>query len=215
MLENVRLDGRTLVDSRTMAVALSRGECSSTAEVTLGDTRVIAVVQGEIVSPFPDRPMEGSIQFSADVSVLSDVDSLNSSSEICRLLERSIRDSEAIDMESLCIIAGDKVWNIKCDVRIMDFSGGNLVDTSLFAAMSALRAFRKPEISVVSLGAGSFSGRNISQIKTYSSEEREPLQLALHHIPLSVNIALFKLNIDSDSSRSSSAGKSKASIHLH
>jgi len=29
--------------------------------------------------------------------------------EVCRLLERTIRDSRAVDLESLCIVTGEKV----------------------------------------------------------------------------------------------------------
>ena len=70
--------------------------------------------------------------------------------QLSRLLDRSIRESDAIDTESLCIISGEKVWLISCDVRVLDFSGGNIVDTALLAAMSAFKAFRKPEVSVIS-----------------------------------------------------------------
>lgn len=76
--------------------------------------------------------------------------------------------------------------------------------------MSALRAFRKPEISVFRQDlemAFSSDGGNIvglaavqdallplavtTQVKLHSSDEREPLPLALHHTPLSVTFGAF------------------------
>jgi exosome complex RNA-binding protein Rrp42 (RNase PH superfamily) len=53
---------------------------------------------------------------------------------LCRLLERSIRESDAIDTESLCIISGEKVWCIRCDVRVLDY-GGNLPDACSLAVV--------------------------------------------------------------------------------
>jgi exosome complex RNA-binding protein Rrp42 (RNase PH superfamily) len=75
--------------------------------------------------------------------------------QLSRLLDRSIRESDAIDTESLCIVSGEKVWLISCDVRVLDYSGGNVVDAALFAAMSAFKAFRKPEVSIVSVAGTS------------------------------------------------------------
>lgn len=57
-----------------------------------------------------------------------------------------------IDTESLCLAAGpglSKVWCISCDVTVLDSSGGNVCDVTSVAAMAALRAYRKPEVSYV------------------------------------------------------------------
>jgi exosome complex RNA-binding protein Rrp42 (RNase PH superfamily) len=60
--------------------------------------------------------------------------------------------------------------------------------------MSALRAFRKPEVSI-SLNEDVQSDTQQSyttrSLKIYTADEREPLPLALHHTPLSVSIGLF------------------------
>ena len=198
LLSGLRLDGRAPNDSRSMEIQLSRQECSSVAEVQVGETRVICVVKGAVVAPFPDRPTEGTLLFSVEFSNLAETNSLNSISanELTRFLERSIKESEAIDLESLCIISGEKVWCISCDVRVIDASGGNIVDSSLFAAMGALRSFRKPELTIESLGYGEFSNRNLTKIIIHSSKEREPLQLALHHVPLSASVGIFKIIIN-------------------
>ncbi len=196
----MRLDGRGIDDCREASISLTRLEKNSTSKVQIGDTLVICIVSGEIVAPYPDRPTDGILQFNADVSTLAE----NSGflhSDLSRLLERAIRESESIDTESLCIIGGEKVWMINCEVKVLDCSGGNIVDACLLAAMSALRAFRKPETSVVSnvveagesmgdaLGSSSSSGNGII---IHHSDEREPLPLALHHTPLSVTLGVFK-----------------------
>eukprot|EP01035_Chromulina_nebulosa_P016798 gene16798-22279_t len=64
------------------------------------------------------------------------------------------------------------------------------------ATFSSLRAFRKPDVLVQSVNIDDikFSCKNLkSQIKIYDSNEREPLPLALHQVPLSLTVALFRL----------------------
>jgi exosome complex component RRP45 len=189
---SVRLDGRGITDCRDVSITLSRSEKNSTSEVQIGDTFVITVVSGEIVAPYPDRPTDGILQFNADVSTLAE----NSGflhSDLSRLLERAIRESESIDTESLCIIGGEKVWMINCEVKVLDCSGGNVIDACMLSAMSALRAFRKPETSVVSAEPSEIEGESIeSGIIVHHSDDREPLPLALHHTPLSVSLGVFK-----------------------
>jgi exosome complex component RRP45 len=216
LAQEIRLDGRGLAQYREMELTLSRGEMSSRAEVTVGNTRVVSIVSAEIAVPYPDRPTDGILQFNAEVSPMSDTTGAVSRAELTRLLERSIRESDAIDTESLCIVGGEKVWMINCDVRVLDFSGGNVVDAAMFAAMGALKAFRKPEIAVqvasyVGNPANSTSAATaVGDLTIFSSDEREPLPLALHHTPLSVTLGIFKGVRQSGSSSSSSANTSSS-----
>jgi exosome complex component RRP45 len=202
--QGLRIDGRLPHECRDVELSLYRGEASSSAEVQMGSTRVFCSVRGQIVAPFPDRPTEGKLQFGAHLSQGAEAAGL-SHNEIVRFLERCIRESEAIDTESLCIVSGEKVWLVNCDVRVLDYAG-NVLDAAVLAAMGALRAFRKPEISIAGKSSSS-SG----QIVIHSSDEREPLPLALHHTPLTVTIGIFKgipkvVSSDSSSSSSSSSG---------
>ena len=74
--------------------------------------------------------------------------------------------------------------------------------------MCALRAFRKPEASIILEEKESsvlpeeqvFTTRSV---KLYTEDEREPLPLALHHTPLTVSIGLFQAR---DNNGSSSTG---------
>lgn len=67
--------------------------------------------------------------------------------EVGRLIERSLRDSRAIDTEALCIRAGEKVWAVQIDVHVLD-DGGNLIDAASIATVSALLHFRRPDVSI-------------------------------------------------------------------
>ena len=58
--QGIRLDGRNPNEFREVEVTLKRSELSATATVVIGCTRVISVVSGEIIAPYPDRPTEGT-----------------------------------------------------------------------------------------------------------------------------------------------------------
>eukprot|EP00607_Mallomonas_marina_P007567 CAMPEP_0182418828 /NCGR_PEP_ID=MMETSP1167-20130531/3212_1 /TAXON_ID=2988 /ORGANISM="Mallomonas Sp, Strain CCMP3275" /LENGTH=390 /DNA_ID=CAMNT_0024593257 /DNA_START=33 /DNA_END=1202 /DNA_ORIENTATION=- len=211
--EGLRLDGRKLSDCREVSIKLSRGEQSSYSEVTFGRTRVTCSAIGSIVAPYADRPAEGMLNFLVDISPATEKAGV-SKTDLIRHLERSIRDSDSLDTESLCIISGESVWSIRCDVRVLDYQG-NALDGVCLATMSALRAFRKPEVSLERLptvggeererkremerereremgNIPAMTRTRTMELRVYSCEEREPLPLALHHTPLTISLSIFK-----------------------
>ena len=96
-----------------------------------------------------------------------------------RLLERSIRESRTVDVEALCLVAGEKVWAIRVDVLVVD-DAGNLSDAVSVAALAALTRFRRPDASVV-------GGR----LTLHSMDEKQPTPLHLHHTPVCSTFATF------------------------
>lgn len=88
------------------------------------------------------------------------------------------------------------MWQIKCEVTIIDASGGNVIDASMLAAIAALRAFRKPETSVIADSEAGSPG----VVVFHHSNDREPLPLALQHSPLTVTVALFRYSSDKKNS---------------
>eukprot|EP01116_Phalansterium_solitarium_P024287 TRINITY_DN8866_c0_g1_i1.p1 TRINITY_DN8866_c0_g1~~TRINITY_DN8866_c0_g1_i1.p1 ORF type:complete len:390 (-),score=153.13 TRINITY_DN8866_c0_g1_i1:8-1177(-) len=185
--EKLRIDGRRPFDFRT--VKISFGMSYGHAEVQIGSTRVIGVVSAEVVEPWPDRPTEGFFTFNTEFSPMADAAfEIGRPSELAielgRLVERSLRDSRAIDAEALCIKAGDKVWSVRCDLHVVDH-GGNLIDCASLAAVAALLHFRRPATALVA-----------DQLVVYTPAERPMVPLSVHHTPLCVSFALF----DSDGS---------------
>lgn len=67
---------------------------------------------------------------------------------LTRLLEKAIRRSEAVDRESLCVVAGQKVWHIRLHLHFLS-SDGNMIDAACVAGMTALRHFKRPEVEKV------------------------------------------------------------------
>ena len=76
------------------------------------------------------------------------------------MLERCQKESRAIDTESLCIIAGQKVswlrlaavvvtrvlmhwqvWEVRVDLHVLDHCG-NIIDCAAIASITALKHFR-------------------------------------------------------------------------
>lgn len=95
------------------------------------------------------------------------------------MLEKAIRRSNAIDTESLCIIAGAKCWSVRADVHIMDADGG-LVDASCIAIIAALQHFRRPDVSV--------DGEDVT---IYTMAERVPVPLSIMHHPICVTFSFY------------------------
>ena len=98
---------------------------------------------------------------------------------LSRILEKAIRRSNAIDTESLCIIAGAKCWSVRADVHVLNFDGG-LVDASCIGIMAALQHFRRPDISV--------DGEDVT---IYTLAERVPVPLSLMHHPVCVTFSFY------------------------
>lgn len=64
-----------------------------------------------------------------------------------RLLERNLRQSRFLDVETLCIRAGEKVWQIRVDMNVLNHDG-NILDCANIAVICAVSHFRLPEVSV-------------------------------------------------------------------
>ncbi|XP_022254681.1 exosome complex component rrp45-like [Limulus polyphemus] len=177
-----RIDGRELNESRVMHITF--GKTRGCVLCTLGNTRVLSQVSCEMSMPKAAHPTEGSIHINVELSPMaSPVFEAGRSSdlgiELTRVLEKCIRDSHCVDLEALCIVAGEKVWSLRVDVHVMNHDG-NLAECAAISAVSSLHHFRRPEVTV----AG-------ADVTVHSVEEHDPIPLSLHHIPVCVTFALF------------------------
>ncbi|XP_016136192.1 exosome complex component RRP45 [Sinocyclocheilus grahami] len=177
-----RLDGRQTYDYRNIKITFGTdyGCCS----VELGKTRVLCQVSCELVPPKDSRPTEGIMFFHLELSPMaSPAFEPNRQSELLvtlnRQLERCLRNSKCIDTESLCVVSGEKVWQIRVDVHVLN-QDGNLMDAASIAAISALSHFRRPDVAI--------QGRDVT---VFSPEERDPIPLSIYHMPICVSFAFF------------------------
>ncbi len=198
-----RADGRTPRDTRPLRVTYARAEGQASAEIQLGKTRVLTVVTSELTPPYPDRPTEGFLNLNIEYSPMATLGIDNARSnptlvEVDRVIERCLRQSRALDTEALCVMAGHKVWSLRCDVRILD-DCGNVVDAACLATVAALLHFRLPEVTVLtgdgtnssnsnSKGDGGMAGASVI---VHHSFEKEPSALPIHHVPICVTFGLF------------------------
>ncbi|XP_046852290.1 exosome complex component RRP45-like isoform X2 [Xenia sp. Carnegie-2017] len=177
-----RLDGRNTYDYRELKISLGLeyGHC----EVLLGKTRVLAQVSSEVVSPTVNRPSEGQLFFNVELSPMAspayEVGRMSGQMvELNRLLERVYKHCECVDVEALCIIAGEKVWSIRVDITIMD-DGGNIADCASIAAITALSHFRHPDVEI--------SDQDFTILPV---TERHPVSLGIHHTPIYISFSFF------------------------
>jgi len=176
----MRLEGRELLDHRETVIQF--GHKYGTCQVQLGNTRALASVRAEMVAPRPARPTEGTMQIQVDITPTAAPGATRSqelSVSLQRLLERCIRESRCVDVESLCIVADEKVWQLQLHVELLDLAG-NASDAAALAALAALCHFRRPHVAVTG-----------GEVRVCPPEEVDPVPLAVLHTPLLVTFAFF------------------------
>lgn len=187
-----RPDGRTADAFRPVVFDFSTGKRGSLF-LQLGHTKVQVTVSAELDRPFPDRPFEGQLAFYVEYAqsalsldgfspVGTRMDEEQFGGGMQRMLERVFKTGRAVDLESLCVVTGQRVWNIRVDVHVVD-DDGNVLDAVVMAVMAALIDFRRPDVQVSAEG----------EVTVFSAFERHLVPLALHHFPLSVSFALIPI----------------------
>jgi exosome complex component RRP42 len=152
LIENdERIDGRKLDEFRKITVekgCIKRAEGST--RVKMGKTDVIVGIKMEIGKPFPDMPDMGTLKTGAEFSPIASPDFESGppgedATELARIVDRGIRESESIDLEKLCLEEGEKSWEVFIDIHTINHDG-NLIDASALAAVAALSITKIPEI---------------------------------------------------------------------
>lgn len=183
----VRVDSRQPLDSRLLTLAFRHD--SNAVELTLGETKVLATATAELVEPFADRPTEGVLHFAVDFSPMASPAfepgrPSEAAIELMRLLDRTLRKSQAIDVEALCVIAGKRVWSVRCDATVLDHRG-NLTDAVALATLCALKHLRLPAVSISGAGDESIA-------RVLPTDQEDPTHLVFHHYPIAVSYAFFR-----------------------
>eukprot|EP00921_Rhytidocystis_pertsovi_P006338 GHVQ01010825.1.p1 GENE.GHVQ01010825.1~~GHVQ01010825.1.p1 ORF type:complete len:456 (+),score=79.87 GHVQ01010825.1:2797-4164(+) len=173
MKSGVRVDGRDCTQMRSVEILYNTSSYGH-VEVSLGKSRVLCVVSSQVVKPFEDRPNEGLLTFNVDLGG-------GDSEEIVSLLDRLLKGSRAVDTETLCIMAGSQVWSIRVDIRELN-DDGNMCDVSCLAAIAALLHYRRQDVSI-----------SHNSVTFHKTEEREPLPLCVHHMPVNISVGYLLL----------------------
>ncbi|MEB3816495.1 MAG: exosome complex protein Rrp42 [Desulfurococcales archaeon] len=179
----LRIDGvRDPFTPRNVKVEVGVIEkAEGSALVKLGNTQVMAGVKVDVGTPFRDTPDQGVLTVHAEFVPLAsplfepgppDENAI----ELARVVDRSLREVGAVDLGSLVIRPGDKVFVVWVDLYILDHDG-NLFDASMLAAMAALLNARLPHYEELETG----------EIVIDRSRREEPLPL--RHRVVSVTVA--------------------------
>ncbi|MBD3210012.1 exosome complex protein Rrp42 [Candidatus Micrarchaeota archaeon] len=160
--KGVRFDGRGFDDYRKARVqksVIKTAEGSALAQI--GNTKVLAAVKFDTLTPFPDRPNEGvMITNSEHLPTASPTfepgPPRENSIEMARVVDRAIRSAECIDVKSF-FIEEDKVLGLFLDLYVLDHTG-NYTDTANLAATAALTNTQIPKVEDGKIVRGEYAG---------------------------------------------------------
>lgn len=184
--KGLRHDNREFLEVRDINISFGKdfGSCT----VTLGLTRVLAQVTCEVVEPRPSRPSEGKISISVHLSPMAAPHfepgrGNDLVEELQQILDRNIKESRCLDLESLCILAEESVWQLRVDVTVLNHAG-NLGDACNLASVAALRHFHRPDVTVEEDG----------RVTIHTLEEREPIPTFMKKVPVCLTYAFFMVD---------------------
>ena len=167
-----RLDGRKLFQYRDIQVQTNIiKKADGSARVRLGKSMVYAGVKAELGAPFPDTPDKGVLIVNIELSPIASPffesgPPTKESIELARVVDRTIRESEVIDVDKLCVIPGQKVWLVFVDIYALA-DDGNMIYTATLGAMAALATAKLPKMIP----------DPENKEKLIKSEEKEPLPI--------------------------------------
>eukprot|EP00980_Cylindrotheca_fusiformis_P007772 scaffold1650_cov135-Cylindrotheca_fusiformis.AAC.7 len=167
----LRVDGRQGHELRKIRLHLGRWDNGAECTVQWGrGTRVTSLCSAELVPPPPERPNEGMVNITVDLSPMAgssfrqapptstgpsssslrvgnfaDQNQRLLSNRILRSIERTVLVGGSLDTEALVLAPGKWVWRITVALTILD-DGGNLIDASIMSAIAVLRHYRKPQV---------------------------------------------------------------------
>lgn len=148
--QDKRIDGRALDQYRDISVEVGViTTAQGSAMVKVGGTNVLVGVKLERGEPYPDTPDAGVLTVNAELLPLAsptfepgppDENAI----ELARMVDRGIRESNAIDLKKLVIKPNEEVWIVFIDINVLDHDG-NLIDASALGAIAALWSTKPPE----------------------------------------------------------------------
>ena len=187
--QGLRVDGRKLKTARSLKINFEAEP--GTVEVSLGKTKVLCSVSSELGMPSQYRPNEGKLSFDFHVANYIKIKK-DEIDRILSIISNGIHESQCIDFESLCVLSGEKVWNLTVDINLIE-NDGNIVDCINIGVICSLKHHRRPDVSVVG-----------SQITVHSMIDRHPIALKINCIPVCVTLG----HIDISQVEDISGGKS-------
>ena len=150
--QDVRVDGRKRLEHRD--VSIEKGVITTaegSARLKAGDAEVLAGVKTEVREPWPDTPDAGSLMVNVELLALSSPEFESGrpgieSIEPSRVIDRGFRESGSVDLKSLCIKEGEKVWGLSIDIVPINYDG-NIFSLGGLAALAAVQDMTFPALT--------------------------------------------------------------------
>ena len=147
----IRLDNRNSKTYRPIKIKPLTNSYNSPICVTLGNTTIFSQIYAKITKPQNDRPNEGIVTFSVDTHHLKPIADFTSSNDsltefrisIINILEKCLKESKALDTNSLCIIPGKLIWKIVVDINVVK-NDGNIFDAAIISALAIWLTYKIP-----------------------------------------------------------------------
>ncbi|MDE1833273.1 MAG: exosome complex protein Rrp42 [Candidatus Micrarchaeota archaeon] len=150
LAKKAREDMRQFMDFRKIGIVTGlMHNAEGSAQVDLGNTRVLCGVKLIVEEPMKDTPNQGNMMVAAELLPLASADYETGppspeAIELARVVDRGIRAANSIDLKSLFIEEG-KVWSVFIDLYVLNYDG-NLFDACTLAAMAALMTTKVPKV---------------------------------------------------------------------
>ncbi|CAK5099717.1 unnamed protein product [Meloidogyne enterolobii] len=180
-----RVDGREWTDFRSFDVSYDP-TCRLT-HIRLGKTRLMCTLDAEISAPRKStKPGAGSIAFSVDFLPMAhpsavETNSFDNEIEQCLvILESLFRDTYCLDFDTLCIESNKYVFDIKCEIKILDYDGG-LWDASVLAVSCAITHFKRSDVSY----------NSITKKLIVHSNDKPPIPLTVYYKPVTTTFGFI------------------------
>jgi len=142
--EGERLDVRDLDEYRDIEIETDYipTTAEGSARVTIGKTQVVVGLSVDVEEPYDDRPGRGTLVTNAELAPMASREYESGPPqepgvELARVVDRGIREAEAVDLEELCIEEGEQVYTLFIDVHVLN-DDGNLIDAASLGAIAAL-----------------------------------------------------------------------------
>ena len=94
-------------------------------------------------------------------------------------LDTLLRRSNALSTESLCLVAGQRIWHVRATLHVLSH-GGSLLTCASISLLAALLHYRIPASEVRG-----------GELTVFNTLQRDPVPLALLHHPVCLSLAFF------------------------
>jgi exosome complex component RRP42 len=103
-------------------------KADGSALVSVGKTKILTGIKVEVGTPFPDRPDEGVFTVNAELLPLASKTFEpgppdERAIELSRVVDRCLREGQALDLQKLVLVEGQKVYMLYIDCYVLDYDG--------------------------------------------------------------------------------------------